>query len=185
MFRRARRFMRGVPPHRRQGPSVPPALHRAHRLMDEGNYAEAALAFHDLAKKAEEMFPERAPFLYIEAGHAATLNGAGKKAVAYFRSGLTLLGTQQRHHRLRKAGRRIAAGVRERGFNTEADEVESVVETNATVWGKADAPTSKERPILPTHCPSCGAAVRSDEVEWVDDLTAECDYCGSPVRAES
>jgi hypothetical protein len=153
--------------------------------MDEGEFAEAALAFHDLAKKAEGMFPERAPFLYIEAGHAATLNGDGKKAVTCFRSGLTLLGTQQRHLRLRKAGRRIVAELREHGFNAEADEVESVVETNSTVWGKADAPEPKQHPILPTHCPSCGAAVRSDEVDWIDDLTAECDYCGSPVRAES
>ena len=33
-------------------------------------------------------------------------------------------------------------------------------------------------------CPSCGAAVRPDEVEWLDYVTAECAYCGSPVRGE-
>lgn len=186
MFRRARRFPRGGhPPHRRGGPPIPPELRHALSLMDEGNYAEAALLFHDLAKKAEDRFPERAPFLYIEAGRAAALNNDGKKAVTHFRSGLTLLGTQQRHHRLRKAGRRITAELREHGFNAEADEIESVVTANTTVWGKADAPAPKQRPILPTHCPSCGAAVRSDEVEWLDGVTAECDYCGSPVRAES
>jgi hypothetical protein len=41
-----------------------------------------------------------------------------------------------------------------------------------------------KRPLLPTHCPACGAAVRPDEVEWLDDVTAECAYCGSPVREE-
>lgn len=188
MFRRARRFFRGGPlSRRRHGPPapVPPELQHAHHLMDEGKYPEAAVAFHDLAKKAEDRFPERAPFLYIEAGHAAMLNRDGKKAVTHFRSGLTMLGSQQRHHRLRKAGRRIVAELRDHGFNAEADEVESVVRNNATIWGKAEASAPKDRPVLPTHCPSCGAAVRSDEVEWLDDVTAECDYCGSPVRAES
>jgi outer membrane protein assembly factor BamD (BamD/ComL family) len=164
---------------------VPPELQYAHRLLDEGEYAEAANTFHELARKAEDRFPERAPFLYIEAGQAAMLNHDGKKAVTYFRSGLTLLGSQQRHHRLRKAGRRIVAELRDHGFHAEADEVESVVSANATVWGKAEASAPKQRPILPTHCPSCGAAVRSDEVEWLDGVTAECDYCGSPVRAGS
>jgi hypothetical protein len=36
--------------------------------------------------------------------------------------------------------------------------------------------------VLPTHCPSCGAALRPDEIEWLDESTAECAYCGSPVR---
>jgi hypothetical protein len=30
----------------------------------------------------------------------------------------------------------------------------------------------------------CGAAVRSDEVDWIDAVTAACAYCGSPVRTE-
>ena len=37
--------------------------------------------------------------------------------------------------------------------------------------------------VLPTKCPSCGAAVRSNEVKWLDDITAECNYCKSPIRA--
>jgi hypothetical protein len=44
--------------------------------------------------------------------------------------------------------------------------------------------TPTKKPILPTHCPSCGAALRPDEVDLPDDITAECAYCGSPVREE-
>jgi hypothetical protein len=152
--------------------------------MDEGEFAEAALAFHDLAKKAEELFPERAPFLYIEAGHAATLNGDGKKAVSYFRSGLTLLATQQRYHRVRRAGERIVHELRDHRFDAEASEVESVLKGNLpTAAEKEPESVQVKRATLPTHCPSCDASVRSDEVEWIDEITAECDYCGSPVRA--
>jgi hypothetical protein len=42
----------------------------------------------------------------------------------------------------------------------------------------------KPKPILPIHCPGCDGPIRSDEVEWADDATAECPYCGSAVRAE-
>ena len=187
MFRRGRRFLRGGPPphHRRGGPPVPPELQHAHHLMDEGDYAEAALVFHDLARKAEERFPERAPFLYIEAGHASILNNDGRKAVAYFRSGLTLLATQQRYHRVRRAGERIVAELRSHGFNAEAQEIASVTQVNLPASADILTEPPQKRAILPTHCPSCGAAVRPDEVDWLDEVTAECDYCGSPVRAES
>ena len=42
-----------------------------------------------------------------------------------------------------------------------------------------------QQPLLPTRCPSCGAAVNSKELNWLDDLTAECLYCSGPIRAES
>lgn len=180
MFRRARRLLRGAPV-----PAVPPALRNAHRLMEAGNYAEASLAFYDLAKKGEERFPERAPILYVEAGRAAVLSGDARKGVIHFRSALTLLGTQQRYRRLFNVGKRIVDELRERGLNAEADEVESVIRNNAQAPAEREARMPQTRVILPTHCPSCGAAVRPGEVEWLDDVTAECDYCGSPVRAES
>ncbi len=182
MFRRARRLLRGASQPGRA--AVPPALQNAHHLMEAGQFGEAALAFHDLAKKAEERFPERAPFLYFEAGRTAILNGDNKKGVTHFRSGITLLSTQQRYHRLWKAGARIVNELRERGLNAEADEVESVLRNNDQAPAEKEATVAQKRAILPTHCPSCGAAVRPDEVEWLDELTAECDYCGSPVRAE-
>lgn len=186
MFRRARRFLRGSPPPPPHGgPPIPPVLQQARQLVDAGKYAEAALAFHDLAKKAEDRFPERAPFLYFEAGQAAMLSGDNKKGVAHFRSGLTLLATQQRYHRVQKAGSRIAAELRERGLNAEADEIEAVIKNNPPNQVVVESQTPKKHAVLPTHCPSCGAAVRPDEVEWLDEVTAECDYCGSPIRAES
>jgi hypothetical protein len=152
--------------------------------MEQGKYAEAGLAFHDLAKKAEDRFPERAPFLYFEAGRATILSGDNKKGIAHFRSGLTLLSSQQRYHRVQKAGGRIVSELRERGLNAEADEIENVIKNNLPNQPASAMPAPQKRAILPTHCPSCGAAVRPDEVEWLDDVTAECDYCGSPIRAE-
>ncbi|MBL8062622.1 MAG: hypothetical protein JNK32_06360 [Anaerolineales bacterium] len=179
MFRRARRFLRGDPP-------VSPMLQRAHQMMQAGDFANATLAFHDLAKKAEEAAPERAPILYAEAGRACILSGQNKKAIAHFRSTLTLLGTQGRFQRMERMGGRIIQELREHGLTAEADEVATVLKHNRPQSdGDEIEKALKKRPLLPTHCPSCGAALRPDEAEWLDEATAECDYCGSPVRAEA
>lgn len=179
MFRRARRLFRGGPP------AVPPLLRQAHRMMEAGDYANAALAYYELAKKAEDFAPQRSPALYAEAGRASLLGGDPKKAVVHFRSALTLLGGQGRFHRMERQGGRIINDLRERGLNAEADEVAAVLKNNTpqTDGDETHAPQVKP-PTLPTHCPSCGAAMRSDEVDWLDERIAECDYCGSPVRAE-
>lgn len=179
MFRRARRLFRGGPP------SVPPLLRQAHHMLEAGDFENAAPAFYDLAKKAEDFAPQRSPALYAEAGRASLLGGDPKKAVIHFRSALTLLASQGRFHRMERLGGRIIHELRERGLNTEADEVAEVLKHNMPqIDGDEIQASQVKHPILPTHCPSCGAAVRPDEVDWLDELTAECDYCGSPVRAE-
>ena len=37
---------------------------------------------------------------------------------------------------------------------------------------------------LPERCPSCGAAVTQEHIDWVGPLEARCNYCGSTVRAQ-
>jgi hypothetical protein len=36
---------------------------------------------------------------------------------------------------------------------------------------------------LPLKCPSCGAEVSHESVDWVGPLEAKCDYCGGTMRA--
>ena len=42
---------------------------------------------------------------------------------------------------------------------------------------------SAKRGVLPTNCPKCGAPIHGDEATWIDNQTAECDYCGAAIRA--
>ncbi|RDE11222.1 MAG: hypothetical protein C4K49_12175 [Candidatus Thorarchaeota archaeon] len=37
---------------------------------------------------------------------------------------------------------------------------------------------------LPERCPSCGAAIAQEHIDWVGPLEARCNYCGSTVRAQ-
>lgn len=178
MFKRAKRIINRI-----AKPNIPPMLRRANQLMANGDYANAESAFYDLAKRAENKFPQHAPAMYIQAGRAAILSNQTKKGLAHFRSGLTLLGTERRFARLEKIGNIILAELRERGLNAEADEIEEVLKNNLPSFdtSKQNLQTKKQA-NLPTHCPSCGAIIKPNEVDWLDDVTAECEYCGSPVR---
>jgi hypothetical protein len=182
MFRR--RPLRGG--FRRAGlPDVPPMLRRAHQLMESGNFAEAQEAFEMLANRAESNFPERAPFLFLQAGQAAILGGQTKKGIAHLRSGLTMLATQQRYHRLHVLGQQAMDELNARGLTSEAAEISELIKNNIPAEvTSTPAVVEKKKAILPTHCPACGAALKPTDVEWLDDLTAECEYCGSPVRGE-
>jgi hypothetical protein len=160
-------------------------LQHANQLMASGEYKEAAVSFKELAQRAEDLFPERAPFLYMEAGRAAILSGQIKPGVDHLRHGLTLFASQGREHRMRIVGRRVIDELKARELNNEAEEIALLIHGSLPKELLNEKPMSIKRPILPTHCPSCGAAIRSDDIEWMDESTAECDYCGSPVRAAS
>ena len=36
---------------------------------------------------------------------------------------------------------------------------------------------------LPVECPSCGAQIAHENVDWVGPLEARCNYCGATIRA--
>jgi hypothetical protein len=100
--------------------------------------------------------------------------------------GLELLSQQRSLLRLHRARRRLLNELHERGLNREAAEIEAwTMSTEASAFETEGSETQVKRSPLPTHCPSCGAAVRLDEVEWLDEVTVECAYCGSPIRADN
>lgn len=182
MFRRrAQRMLRRMA----KRDDIPPVLQQANQMMANGEFKSAAESFHTLAQGAEERFPQRAPFLYIEAGRAAILSGETKPGLADLRRGLTILATQRRYTRMQILGQRILNELQARNLNTEADEIEALLNGNLPGEVSSASSVPEKRPTLPTHCPSCGAAVKPDETEWLDEITAECSYCGSPVRDET
>ncbi len=179
MFRRrVQRLFRGM-----GKPNIPPMLQRANQMMAAGDYENAAIAFKNLAQGAEERFPQRAPILYMEAGRAAIYSGQTQVGVAHLRRGLTILASQGRIHRMQMLGQRAMDELKARNLTTEVNEIAQLIQGNLPKEIPTQPPAVK-KPVLPTHCPSCGAAVRPNEVEWLDEVTAECDYCGSSVRGE-
>jgi hypothetical protein len=178
MRRRFRRQIRNT-----LAQEVPPILQEANFAFDKGEYGLAGELFEKIAATAAARGGPRASLFYLQAGRARLFAGQTALGMPSLKHGLDLLSQQGSFLRLRRVRRRLIHELRERGLEKEADEIEAwVTSPEATVSETEEPETPVKRPVLPTYCPSCGAAVRPDEVEWLDEATAECAYCGSPIR---
>jgi hypothetical protein len=161
---------------------VPPILQEANFAFDKGEYGRAGELFEQIAQTAAARGGLRAPLFYLQAGRARILAGQTSLGMPSLKRAFELLIQQRRPLRLHRIARRVISELSERGLESEAAEAESWLTHESPSAPSVDEPA--KRPALPTHCPSCGAGVRPDEIEWLDDITAECAYCGSPLRGE-
>jgi hypothetical protein len=167
-------------------PNIPPILQEANLAFDKGEYGRAAELFEQIAQGADARSGPRAPIFHLQAGRSRIFAGQTSLGMPSLKRGLELLAQRKQFSRLHNTGQRVISEMKERGLTKEASEIETFLESMLPSMPMAEkqAPATK-RPILPTHCPQCGAGLRPDEVEWLDESTAECAYCGSPVREES
>ena len=162
---------------------VPPILQEANFAFDKGEYGRAGELFEKIAETAAARGGPRAPLFYLQAGRARLFAGQASLGMPSLQRGLELLAQGRSSLRLRRVRRRLLNELRERGLEKEAAEIEAWTTSPEASDSETEAEEAPvKRPVLPTHCPSCGAAVRPDEVEWLDEVTAECAYCGSPIR---
>jgi len=174
MFRRDRR--------KEFAANIPPILQEANMAFDKGEYGRAAQLFERIAEPADARGGPRAPLFHLQAGRARVFAGQVTLGIPSLKRGLELLAQRNQLHRLHVMGTRTIADLTERGLKNEAEEIEIWIKSLTSTPASEGQISPAKRPMLPTHCPSCGAPLRSDEVEWLNDVTAECGYCGSPVR---
>jgi len=176
-----RRFRRNI--RKTLAQEVSPILQEANFVFDKGEYGRAAELFEKIAEGADARGGPRAPIFHLQAGRSRILAGQTKLGMPSLKRGLELFAQRKQYHRLRQASQRIISELNERGLKNEAKEIEAWLTGNLPTLPPAEQ--EPRRPILPPHCPHCGAGLRPDEIEWLDEFTAECAYCGSPVREES
>jgi hypothetical protein len=165
---------------------VPPVLQEANFAFSKGEYGRAGELFERIAEGADARGGPRAPLFHLQAGRSRIYAGQTKLGMPSLKRGLELLAERGKFQRLQNAGQRVIAELNERGLTNEVTDIEILLKTLLPSKAAFEAqPLPAKKPILPTHCPSCGAAVKPDEVEWLDEITAECGYCGSPVREDS
>ena len=185
MFRRP--FVR--PMRRAVRPEVHPLLMRANQLMATGDYSAAAQAFEQLAIGAQGRGLPCDAHLFLQAGRCRIMAGQVPEGMTNLKKGLGIFAQRGNLAQLQKSGEITMADLKQRGLNTEATEIETMLagaiptSSTATATTAAAAPQEKSR-LLPTICQTCGGPLRYNEVEWLDDVTAECPYCGRAVRAE-
>ena len=176
-----RRFSR--PLRRTLGGILPPLLIRANESMNAGSFAQAAGDLEQLALAADGRHGPRAPMFHIQAGRARLLAGQPAAALQQFERGLGLLAARGRTRRLARLGPRVIAELRGHGFADQGQQLSEYLDNLSP--GLAEAAQQLQptkHPPLPTRCTGCGAPVHPDEIEWLDDVTGECAYCGSPLR---
>lgn len=161
--------------------NVPPILQEANFAFDKGEYGRAAELFENFAQAADGRGGPRAPIYHLQAGRARVLAGQAQLGIPSLKRGLELLAQRGKLQRFHQAADRVLTELNSHGLKSEASEMEGWMRKLAPPLPSFEA-QKPDRPVLPTHCPSCGAALKPDEVEWLDELTAECAYCGSPVR---
>jgi hypothetical protein len=164
---------------------VPPLLRRANELMATGNYAAAAEAFEQLARGAQMRGIPRDARLFLQAGRCRILAGQTPAGMTDLKQGLSIIASRGNFQNLQNAGQRAMAELTQRGLSAEAAEIEALLKGSIPASFAAGPAASPAKPrLLPTSCPGCGGPLRSDEVEWSDEATAECPFCGGAVRAE-
>ncbi len=162
---------------------IPPVLQEANFAFDKGEYGRAAELFENIAQSADARGGPRAPLFHLQAGRARVFAGQSILGIPSLKRGLELFAQRGQLIKLHRASRRVIADLNGRGLIAEATELKSWLNHMSPSMAAIETPSAPaKRPTLPTHCPSCGAGVRPDEVEWLDDVTAECAYCGSPIR---
>jgi hypothetical protein len=78
-----------------------------------------------------------------------------------------------------RTGTRVAGNVA-RGFTLEAPSF--VIPERYRGRTRSDG-SQMTTVRLPEKCPTCGAAISQEGIDWVGPLEAKCNYCGSTVRA--
>lgn len=183
MFRR-RGFVRNF--GRSPIPDIPPALRRANELMAIGDYPGAAQAFEELARGAVARNGPRAPLLLLQAGRMRILAGQIPLGMTHLQQGLGLFAARGLWQQFCNSGQRVVTELSQRGLTGQAKQIEATLKTNlpAGFVPGPGAGLEKTKRVLPTNCPGCGGPLHADEVQRTDEITAECSYCGSSVRAE-
>jgi|WetSurMetagenome_2_1015567.scaffolds.fasta_scaffold23630_4 hypothetical protein len=183
MLRRSLR--RGLRREIRQ--NTPPELLKANELMATGQYAPAAKIFGQLGEAAVSRNGPRAPWFFLQGGQAWISANELQKGMADLKKGFDLFANRGQILRLFRVGRRTATELMSRGYEKEAGEVETYIKSILPAGFIPDGGSVNHvsRALLPTNCPGCGGPIHPDEIEWMDQATAECPYCGSAVRGNT
>jgi hypothetical protein len=165
---------------------IPPALRRANELSQIGDYASAALIFEDFSRRAVTRNGPRAPWFLIQAGRMRILAGEVPLGMEHLLQALHLFAGRGQWNRLSNSGHRLVEELKQRGLVEESGKIEAMLRSNLPTGFVASSGigTGSIRQILPTNCPKCGAPLHTDEIEWTDEITAECPYCGNAIRIE-
>ena len=164
-----------------------PGLRRlklAHKLMESEDFSRAGVVFEELGLAALRRGIPRASQLFLQAGKAHIKAGNSPKGTELLLKGIRVMVKIGQIKRLPFVGKRILDGLRELGMDKEYLILESEINQllssmDLSLAHEEDTPSPAK---LPPKCPYCGGTVHPNEVEWINEYSVMCDFCGSVVE---
>ncbi len=181
MFRRFSRMAAALTPDQLN------ALRQVNQLITSGHSIEAAGIFAQLAQQmANTNHPRRAANFHAQAAHLYADGNDAAQSLAHAQAALKLFIQYQMSNRTLRFYTNITQKMHNRGMTANAAQLEKEFKP---IVGSLPAPTQspsiQAHGRLPSSCPQCGAPVRSDEVDWIDNTSAECLFCGGVIQTVS
>lgn len=163
-------------------------LNQANQLRASGQFEQAALLFAQLASGMESTsHPRRAANFHAQAAHCFVDAKEPVRSLTHARRALDLFLQYQMVRRIPVFYTNIVHHMRNKGLIEAANQIEKEYAAKVSPFPlpvqPAQSAQGRPRPSLPSSCPKCGAPVRSDEIEWIDDRSAACIYCGTTLQA--
>ena len=180
MFRRNRPFAQNSPLNAAQIE----VLTKANQMVANGNPGDAAPLFAQLARDLGSNHPRRAANLHAVAAHAYADSANEALALAQARAALGMFIQNNMVNRTPVFYANISRKFDKMGMKTAASTLQNEFGEKVGAKGAqvpARPPTG--RGVIPTNCPKCGAPLSRASATWINDQTAECEYCGSAIRA--
>jgi len=185
-----RRFSRQPAGQMSLGPDQINAINQANQLRASGQSEQAAVLFAQLAAGMENTgHPRRAANFHAQAAHTFADAKEPVRSLKHAQRALDLFLQFQMVRRIPVFYANIIRHMRNKGLTAAASQIEKEYAARVSPFPLPQQPSQSTQagphPILPASCPKCGAPVRSDEIEWIDERSAECIYCGSTLQAAS
>jgi len=164
------------------------SLAEAKRLMDKDDPAAAAPLYAHLAKQMEfSNQPQRAANMHALAAQAFTGALDRTAALIHARMALELFIGHKMNQRAPFFYNSILKELNKQGLASVAQTLQDEFGRKIALLPGPTEPAAHEphkdvEPQLPTNCPNCGAPLHPERLTWVNQRTAECEYCGSLIR---
>ena len=166
-------------------PAVLAIIAKANQLIASGHADQAAPMLAQLAQDLEGRGRVRpAANLHAQAAHAYAASRNESAALAQARAALNQFIQLQMARRVPTFYDNITRKLRANGMSAAADTLQKEFGDKVKPFEKFKSPSPAQGRRLPANCPHCGAAARSDEVDWIDGQSAECAYCGGVIQTE-
>jgi hypothetical protein len=180
-----RRFARQGPPAALT-PVQLNALRQVNQFAANGRNLEAAGILTQLAQKMENTnHPRRAANFHAQAAHLYADGSDPVQALAHAQAALRLFIQHQMANRAPRFYANITQKMRNRGMPAGAAQLEKEFGSSiGAIPATAQPAGQPNRGRLPSSCPQCGAPARSDEVDWIDNASAECVFCGAVIQTQ-